>query len=215
MIKGWIFDLDGVITDTAEFHFKAWKKLAEEENLPFTREDNEQLRGVSRADSLKLLLKGKKVSQEHFEDMMTRKNKDYQALVEGMGPADALPGARELVKKLRNAGIRTAIGSSSRNAQRVIELLQMENLFDGVADGHSVENAKPAPDLFLHAAELLGLSPEECIVVEDAEAGVEAALAGGMTVVGVGPVERVGKAHFVFGDTSSIDPELVMNRKLH
>lgn len=215
MIKGWIFDLDGVITDTAEFHYLAWKKLAEEEGLPFTREDNEQLRGVSRADSLKLLLKGRRVSQEKFEEMMTRKNLDYQALVEKMGPDDALPGARELVMKLRNAGIRTAIGSSSRNAQRVIELLQMKDLFEVIADGHSVENAKPAPDLFLHAAELLGLLPEECVVVEDAEAGVEAALAGGMTAVGIGPYERVGKAQFVFSDTSLIDPERVMNTDLH
>lgn len=142
--------------------------------------------------------------------MMTRKNGYYQELVEKMGPEDALPGARELVKELRSRGIKTAIGSSSRNAGRVIELLQMEDIFDTIADGHSVANAKPAPDLFLHAASQLGLSPDECVVVEDAEAGVEAALAGGMCAVGIGPAERVGKAHYVYAETADIDLKEVM-----
>ncbi|MFW5802168.1 MAG: HAD-IA family hydrolase, partial [Spirochaeta sp.] len=115
-----------------------------------------------------------------------------------------LPGARELVAELRELGDKTAIGSSSKNARRVIELLQMQEMFDAVADGYSVEKAKPAPDLFLHAAGKLGLKPEECVVLEDAEAGVEAALAGGMTAVGIGPKERVGKAHFVYPETKDI-----------
>lgn len=209
MIKGWIFDLDGVITDTAEFHFEAWKKLADEEGIEFTREDNEQLRGVSRAASLRLLLKGKKVSDEQFQEMMTRKNGYYQQLFEAMGPEDALPGARSLVETLRSQGIKTAIGSSSKNAQRVIELLQMHHLFEAIADGNSVENAKPAPDLFMHAAAELGLRPEQCVVVEDAEAGVEAALAAGAIAVGIGPSERVGKAHFVYPHTRDINADEV------
>ena len=208
-IKAFIFDLDGVLTDTAEYHYLAWKRMAEEEGISFNRQDNEQLRGVSRAASLRLLLKGKPVNDQHFQEMMTRKNGYYQQLVEQMEPEDALPGARSLVEALREQGMKTAIGSSSKNAQRVVELLQMQSLFDAIADGHSVENAKPAPDLFIHAAAELGLSPEQCVVVEDAEAGITAALAAGAIAVGIGPSERVGKAHFVYPHTKDIHADEV------
>ena len=197
-IRGFIFDLDGVLTDTAEYHFRAWKRLAEEEGLPFSREDNEALRGVPRRESLLLLLKGRSYPEKKLAEMMERKNGYYLEFIREITPADLLPGARELLEELRAAGIKTAIGSASKNAGEVIERLGIRSLLDAVSDGYSVERQKPAPDLFLHAAEQLGLKPEECAVVEDAAAGVEAAQAGGFSTVGIGPTQRVGEADAVF-----------------
>ncbi|MFP4362696.1 MAG: beta-phosphoglucomutase [Spirochaetia bacterium] len=209
-IKAFIFDLDGVITDTAEFHFKAWKRMADEDGIPFTRQDNEALRGVSRAESLRRLLKGKEVTPEKFQEMMDRKNSYYREFLKTMTPDDLLPGAKELVLDLKKRGIKTAIGSSSKNAQTVLEGLEVTDMFEAVADGDSVENAKPAPDLFLHAAELMNLAPETCVVVEDAESGVEAALAGNFVAVGIGPEERVGKAHFRYDSTKDINVDEIV-----
>ncbi|MDW8326191.1 MAG: beta-phosphoglucomutase [Anaerolineales bacterium] len=198
MLKAFIFDLDGVITDTAEYHYRGWKRLADEEGLPFTREDNEALRGVSRRDSLLLLLKGRVYPEEKLQEMMARKNKYYLEFIKEITPRDLLPGAKELIEELRAAGYKTALGSASKNAREVIERLGIAALFDAISDGYSVERAKPAPDLFLHAAEQLGLPPNECVVVEDAAAGIEAARAGGFRSVGLGPRERVGAADAVF-----------------
>jgi beta-phosphoglucomutase len=196
-IKGLIFDLDGGLTDTAEYHFRAWKRLADEESIPFTREDNEALRGVSRRESLNLMLKGKRISEEQAEAWMERKNSYYQAFLEGMTPADILPGSQELLAELRRAGIKSAVASASKNARTVLEHIGLMEAVDVLCDGYSVERPKPEPDLFLFAAAQLGLPPAACVVVEDAEAGVEAALAAGMRCIGLGPPERVGKAHLV------------------
>jgi len=198
MIKAFIFDLDGVITDTAEYHFRGWQRLAQEEGLPFTREDNEALRGVSRRESLLLLLKGRTYPEAKLLEMMERKNNYYLEFIKEITPRDLLPGAKELVEELRAAGYKTALGSASKNAREVIERLGIAALFDAISDGYSVERAKPAPDLFLHAARQLGLAPGECVVVEDAAAGIEAARAGGFRSVGLGPRERVGAADAVF-----------------
>ena len=198
--QAFIFDLDGVLTDTAEFHYLAWKRLADEQGLPFTREDNEALRGVSRRDSLLILLKGKELPEERLQAWMERKNNYYLALVAQMSPADLLPGVLPLLQSLRARGVKIALGSASRNAPQVLGLLGIADLFDVVADGGSVERQKPAPDLFLHAAARLGLPPSACVVVEDAEAGVAAALAGGFRCIGLGPRERVGAAHLVISN---------------
>lgn len=198
MLRAFIFDLDGVITDTAEYHFRGWQRLAQEEGLPFTREDNEALRGVSRRESLLLLLKGRVYPEEKLQEMMARKNNYYLEFIKEITPRDLLPGAKELVEELRAAGYQTALGSASKNAREVIERLGIASLFDAISDGYSVERAKPAPDLFLHAAGQLGLPPSECVVVEDAAAGIEAARAGGFRSVGLGPRERVGAADAVF-----------------
>jgi beta-phosphoglucomutase len=198
MIQAFIFDLDGVITDTAEYHFRGWQRLAQEEGLPFTREDNEALRGVSRRESLLLLLKGRTYPEAKLLEMMERKNSYYLEFIKEITPRDLLPGAKELGEELRAAGYKTALGSASKNAREVIERLGIAALFDAISDGYSVERAKPAPDLFLHAARQLGLSPGECVVVEDAAAGIEAARAGGFRSVGLGPHERVGAADAVF-----------------
>lgn len=197
IIKGFIFDLDGVITDTAEYHYQAWQQLADEEGLTFNREMNETLRGVSRRDSLMKIIGDKKYSNADIEKMMFKKNELYKELVHKMTPEDLLPGALELIEELKANGIKIALGSASKNAKTVLDRLQIATKFDFIADGFSVANSKPAPDLFLFAAEKLHLKPEECVVVEDAAAGIEAALAGGMHAVGLGPEDRVGAAHLV------------------
>lgn len=198
MIRAFIFDLDGVITDTAEYHFRGWKRLADEGGLAFTREDNEHLRGIARRESLMLILKDRVYPEEKIQEMMERKNGYYLEFIKEISPRDLLPGARELLEEIRAAGLKNALGSASKNAGEVIERLGIHSLFDAISDGHSVARQKPAPDLFLHAAQQLGLSPAECIVVEDAAAGIEAARAGGFRSVGLGPAERVGKADVVF-----------------
>ena len=197
-IKAVIFDLDGVITDTSEYHYRAWKRLADEEGIPFTRDDNEKLRGVSRNECLKILLNGKRVSAEQFQEMMDRKNEYYVELLRQMTSENILSGAREIVLEIKRRGIKTAIASVSKNTRTVLQGTGIEDLFDVIVDGYSVKNTKPAPDIFLFAAKELGVKPEDCAVVEDAEAGIDAALAGNMLPIGIGPEERVGKARYRF-----------------
>ncbi len=197
-VRGFIFDLDGVLTDTAEFHYRAWQRLADEEGLPFNRQANEALRGVSRRESLRLIIGERPYPEDQIQAMMERKNRYYLQAVESISPADLLPGAQALLREIRAAGLKAGVGSASKNAAQVIERLGLRPLLDAVADGYSVERPKPAPDLFLHAAAQLGLPPAECAVVEDAAAGVEAARAGGFRTVGLGPPERVGQAEAIF-----------------
>jgi kojibiose phosphorylase len=199
-IRAFIFDLDGVLTDTAEYHYLAWKRLADEEGLPFNRTDNEALRGVSRRESLNLLLKDVTIPEETALTWMERKNAYYLDMINQMTPADALPGAIDLLKALRQAGLKIAIASASKNAALVIERLGIKALIDVLCDGNSVDRPKPAPDLFLFAAQQLGIPAEECVVVEDAAAGIIAAKAGGMCSIGLGPVDRVGEADLVLPD---------------
>lgn len=197
MIKGFIFDLDGVLTDTAEFHYLGWKRLADELGIPFTREDNEALRGIPRRESLMLILKGRQYPNEQILQMMERKNRYYLEFIRDITPRDLLPGGRELLEEIHAAGLKSALGSASRNASEVIDRLGIAHLLDAISDGNSVEFQKPAPDLFLHAAAQLGLSPSECVVVEDAAAGIQAARVGGFRSIGIGPPERVGMADLV------------------
>ena len=197
MIQGFIFDLDGVLTDTAEYHFRGWKRLADELGMPFTREDNEFLRGIPRRESLLLILKERQYSEEQILQMMERKNNYYLELIREITPRDILPGARELLEEIRAAGLKSAVGSASKNAPEVVERLGIARLLDAVSHGGSVERQKPHPDLFLHAAAQLGLEPVGCVVVEDAAAGIEAARAGGFRSVGLGPEQRVGAADII------------------
>ncbi|MDZ8088600.1 MAG: beta-phosphoglucomutase [Nostoc sp. DedQUE12b] len=203
-IQGFIFDLDGVLTDTAELHYLAWQKLADEEGIPFNREANEALRGVSRRASLMLIIGDRAYSEAQIEEMMERKNRYYVELIQNMTPQDLLPGAIALLDELRQAGIKIGIGSASKNARPVLERLGIVDKVDAIADGYSVQEPKPAPDLFLYAAKQLGIEPAQSVVVEDAAAGVEAALAAGMWAVGLGPVERVGAAHIVLPSLEGI-----------
>lgn len=203
-IQGVIFDLDGVLTDTSEYHYLGWKRLADEEGLPFDRQANEALRGVSRRESLLLLLGGRPATEAQMEEMMARKNRYYQEFIGQATEANLLPGALDLLGDLAAAGIKVAIASASKNARTVIERLGLERWVDAISDGYSVMQTKPAPDLFLHAAAQLGLAPDQCVVVEDAASGVQAALAGGMWAVGLGPAERVGAAHVVLPSLADV-----------
>lgn len=205
-----IFDLDGVLTDTAEQHYRGWQRLADEEGLPFDRAANEHLRGLSRRESLLALLGDREVDETTLEAWMARKNDYYVASLADMSPDDALPGAVELVHDAKRRGCLVAIGSSSKNAPLVLDKLGITDLFDAVADGSSVERAKPAPDLFLEAARRLGVPAADCIVVEDAGSGVDAALAAGMVAVGVGPQDRVGHANFRFDTPADVDLAAVL-----
>ncbi|MCP6758076.1 MAG: beta-phosphoglucomutase [Fischerella sp. CENA71] len=203
-IRGFIFDLDGVLTDTAEYHYLAWQKLADEEGLPFNREANEALRGVSRRESLLHIVGDKKYSEAQLQEMMERKNRYYVESIQNISPHDLLPGVVTLLDELKQAGIKIALGSASKNARTVIEKLGIANRIDAIADGYSVQRPKPAPDLFLYAANQLGLEPAQVIVVEDAEAGIEAALAGQMWTIGLGPAARVGAAHIVLPSLADV-----------
>lgn len=190
-IEAFIFDLDGVITDTAEYHYLAWKQLAEEENYPFTREDNEQLRGVSRRESLHRLLKGVTVSEETVQDYMQRKNDYYRTYLTQITPQNLLPNVAEFLRAAKLAGLRLGIGSASKNAVEVLERLELLNTFEAIGDGNSVVNGKPAPDLFVWVAGRLSINPSQALVFEDAEAGIEAARAGGFHTVGIGAEHNV------------------------
>ncbi len=198
MLSAFIFDLDGVLTDTAEYHFRAWNQLAAEENLPFSRDDNEHLRGISRRESLMLIIKDRIYSEAKIQEMMERKNSYYLEFIREISPRDLLPGAKELLDELSSAGLKIALGSASKNASGVLERLGICSLFDAISDGYSVEHQKPAPDLFLHAARQLNLPPAQCMVVEDAAAGIQAARTGGFRSIGLGPRERVGEAEIIF-----------------
>ena len=186
-IQGFIFDLDGVLTDTAELHYQAWQKLADESGLPFSRQANEALRGVSRRESLLKIVGDRQYPEAQLQAMMERKNQYYVESIATITSKDVLPGALELLAELRDAGLKIAIGSASKNARSVIEKLGLAHAIDEIADGNSVQRPKPAPDLFLHAAELLHLKPDQCVVVEDAAVGIAAALSAGMWAVGLGP----------------------------
>ena len=211
-IRGFIFDLDGVLTDTAEYHYQGWQRLADEEGIPFSRDRNDALRGVSRRASLELLLAGRVYPEAQMLEMMDRKNRYYLELLKQITPRDVLPGAQSLLGELRQAGLKIALGSASKNAREVVERLQIGPYFDGMADGYSVVRPKPAPDLFVYGAGLLALCVDECVVVEDAEAGVAAAKTAGMFAVGLGPPERVGAADAVFPDLSHVTLNDIVTR---
>lgn len=198
-IKGCIFDLDGVIVDTAKYHFLAWKKLATMLNIDFTEEDNERLKGVSRMASLDIILEiGNRVYDEKTkEEYASLKNKWYLDYINRMMPDEILPGSLEFISELKYSGIKVALGSASRNTPLILERLGIRKLFDAVADGNVVSKAKPDPEVFLTAARMIGVPLEECIVFEDAVAGIEAALNAGMRCIGIGSEKTLKDAHFV------------------
>jgi beta-phosphoglucomutase len=203
VIKACIFDLDGVIVDTAHYHFLAWKRLADELGVPFTEVENERLKGVSRMQSLEILLElGKLQLDKKIKEMLAeKKNTWFVEYVNRMKPEEIFPGVKELITALRKKGQKIALASSSKNAPAVIHLLQIENLFDAMVDGTMTVNSKPDPEVFLLAASMLNLKPADCVVFEDAEAGVEAALRAGMKCVGIGSVQQLSKANLVISKT--------------
>jgi len=187
MIKAVIFDLDGVIVSTDEFHYRAWKALADKEGIFFNKEINNRLRGVSRMASLDIILEKakKEYSEQEKIDLTSYKNDIYLKFLNDLTPNDLLSNALNLIYYLKDKGIKVAIGSSSRNTEKILKQLQITNLFNAIADGNDITRSKPNPEVFLVACEKLGLLPDECLVVEDAISGIEAAKAAGMTAVAI------------------------------
>lgn len=188
MYKGIIFDLDGVICFTDKYHYQAWKKLADNEGIYFDEEINNRLRGVSRMDSLEIILErsDREYTAEEKEQMAAAKNEEYVKLLSGMTTADLSDEVRNTLNTLRGKGYLLAIGSSSKNAKAILRRLGLGSFFDAVSDGTNISKSKPDPEVFLKAAEFLQLKPEECLVVEDAEAGIDAAVNGGFDSAGLG-----------------------------
>jgi len=197
-IEAVIFDLDGVIVTTDDYHYEAWKKIADQENIYFDREINERLRGVSRMESLEIILeKSSKIyNEEEKIELATRKNDYYKNLLENLTKEDILPGILETLNYLDNKKIKIAIGSSSKNTMFILNKIGLTNRFDAIVDGTMIKNSKPDPEVFLQAAEKVGIKSEKCLVVEDADAGVEAGKRAGMRVLGVGSAKNNENADY-------------------
>jgi beta-phosphoglucomutase len=194
-----IFDLDGVLVDTAKYHFKAWKRLTDMLGIDFTENDNERLKGVSRMASLEIILEigNMQLDERKKLEYATLKNNWYIEYISKMTPSEILPGCIRFITELKKEKILIAIGSASKNTPMILERVGIQGMFDAIADGNNITKAKPDPEVFLKAAEMVGIRPEECVVFEDAVAGVQAALNAGMMCIGIGSPEVLTKAHFV------------------
>lgn len=208
MLKAVLFDLDGVITDTAKFHYLAWRDLGKELGITIDEAFNEELKGVSRIDSLERILAfgglTEKYSVAEKEALCTKKNDHYLELIQQMTPADILPGILPLLEELREVGLKAIVTSASKNAPGILELLQVKDYFDGIVDPAAVAAGKPAPDIFLAGAALAGVQPAECIGVEDAASGVEAIKAAHIPAIAIGDAEVLAQADRVLADTSDL-----------
>lgn len=206
-ITAYIFDLDGVLVDTAGYHYQAWRVMANDLGFDFTELQNEKLKGVSRIDSLKLILGWGNVTknEEEMAVLAKKKNDDYLKMIEQMTPENLLPGASDLLKYLKANGYKIALGSASKNARLILDKTGVLPLFDAIVDGNIVTSSKPDPQVFLKAAELVNELPENCVVFEDAEAGVEAALRGKMHVIGVGDKNILADADVVVRSLQEIE----------
>lgn len=219
--KACIFDLDGVIVDTVPAHYIAWKAMADELNIPFSEEENEHLKGVSRIDSMKRILAMGNIekTEEEIIDYTTRKNEIYVEIISKMTPKDILPGVVEFIDLLRKNNVAVAIGSSSKNTPTILKGVGLEKAFDVIVDGNQVTHSKPDPEVFLKGATQLDFAPEECIVLEDAISGVEAAKRGGMKCIGVGDAKVLGAADVVITDMTELNIDflkaLYTNEELH
>jgi beta-phosphoglucomutase len=209
--KAFIFDLDGVIVDTAKYHFIAWQKIATALGIEFTLENNEQLKGVSRVRSLELILELGKItaSQEDKNKWLIQKNENYLSYLVDMDESELLPGILPILKYLKENNQKIALGSASKNARPILEKTGILHYFDAIVDGNDVSNAKPDPEVFLQAAKLLGISNENSIVFEDSVAGIQAANTAKMTSIGIGENKILFEADFIFGDFTHIDKEFI------
>ena len=208
-----IFDLDGVIVDTAKYHYLAWRNLANALGFDFTEEQNELLKGVSRIQSLEILLSIGKVnlSEEKKQVLLLQKNKEYLEYVNKMTSEEILPGVNDLLNFLEVNDIKYALGSASKNAPLILEKVGLLNRFTAIVDGNDVSKAKPDPEVFLIGAKKLGINPENCVVVEDAIAGIEAANAAKMISIGIGDASVLNEADYVFKDMTAITPDFLKN----
>lgn len=214
MYRGFLFDLDGVIVDTAKYHYQAWKELANRLGISFSIEDNERLKGVSRQKSFEIILEigGRSLSEAEKERCCEEKNERYLSYLARMGEDEVLPGVRFFLKSAREAGLKIALGSASKNSAYILEKLRLTAFFDAIIDGKSVAKAKPDPEVFLTGARALGLAAAECCVFEDAIAGIEAAHRAGMKAVGVGAREHLAAADIVIPGFNSILPQDIICR---
>jgi len=210
--KAVIFDLDGVIVSTDEYHYRAWKKVADEEAIYFDDKINMRLRGVSRMESLEIVLEKsqKQYSKKVKLLLAERKNSYYLDLIKSLTPDDILPGVIDLLSQLKENGIKIAIGSSSKNSPEILSHIGLGSYFDATVDGNNINNSKPHPEVFLKAAAALGLDPQDCIVVEDAASGVAAALAAGMQVIGVGSAATDKDADYTAESLEGFNMDLIV-----
>lgn len=208
-IKGVIFDLDGVIVTTDQMHYAAWKKVADEEGIYFDEEINKKLRGVSRLESLEIILQNTKTVYDDSQKEMIagRKNEYYKYMLGSLSQDHILPGVLKLLNGLKVENIKIAVGSSSKNARTILNKIGMGQYFDAVADGNEIKRSKPDPEVFLLAAMKLGLDPEDCLVVEDAEAGIDAAFSCGMKTLGIGAASTYLKADYRAKNLENMHPE--------
>ncbi len=208
--KAIIFDLDGVIVDTAKYHFIAWQDVARQLGINFTKKDNELLKGVSRVQSLEIILKlgQKSLNQTEKDAILKAKNEHYLVLISQMNEDEMLPGIKELLRDLKQKNIPFALGSASKNARRILEALNITDWFTAIVDGNDVSKAKPDPEVFLTAAKRLNMQPKNCIVVEDAQAGILAAKNAGMKAIGIGQVENLQQADVVLLDTKYLSVDI-------
>ncbi len=211
--KAIIFDLDGVIVDTAKYHFIAWQKIAKDLGFDFTHTDNEKLKGVSRVQSLELILQMAKrhLTQAEKDKLLVEKNEHYLSLISDMSSDELLPGMADLLDYLVQHKIPFALGSASKNARRILDALSLTDKFTAIVDGTDVSKAKPDPEVFLIAAQKLDYPPKDCIVIEDSKSGIEAANSVGMTSVGIGDKEVLKNANFVLKSTSELNPKWIEN----
>ena len=211
--KCFIFDLDGVIVDTAKYHFLAWQKLAQQLGIDFTPEHNEQLKGVSRVRSLDIILSlgNFEASQEDKNKWLVQKNEDYLSYLVNMDESEILPGVIPVLAFLKEKNQKIVLGSASKNAKPILEKAKIIAFFDAVVDGNDVLNAKPDPEVFLQGAKKVNFPPEKCIVFEDSVAGIQAANTGGMTSVGIGDEAVLNEADYVFPDFTYIDLNFIEN----
>ena len=209
--KGFIFDLDGVIVDTAKYHFLAWKKLANEIGIDFTETQNEQLKGVSRVRSLEKILSWGNITLEEtkFNELMGKKNDDYLTYIASMDESEILPDVVKVLDFLSNHNQRMSLGSASKNAREILTRVNLLDRLDAIVDGNDVSKAKPDPEVFLIAAEKMDVEPNECIVFEDAVAGVQAANAANMISIGIGDKSVLHEADYVFQDFTKMDEEFL------
>lgn len=210
-VKGFIFDLDGVIVDTAKYHFLAWQKIANQLDIEFTQKHNEQLKGVSRVRSLDIILELGEIraSQKDKNKWLIQKNEDYLSYLVDMDESEILPGVLPILKFLKEQNQPIALGSASKNARPILEKTGILDYFDAIVDGNDVSNAKPDPEVFLIAAKLLNTKPEDSIVFEDSVAGIQAANIGGMLSVGIGEVSVLNEAKYIFRDFTHIDKSFI------
>lgn len=211
MLKAVLFDLDGVITDSAKYHYMAWKKLADELEIPFDERYNEQLKGVSRMESLELVLRNGNqqdaYTQQEKRDLAEKKNLYYKELIRRITPADILPGIKELLISLKDKNIKTCVCSVSKNAYTIIDNLELRGYFDHIIDAARIKNAKPDSDIFAAGAYVLGVSPDECVGIEDAKAGIRAIQKAGILAVGVGTPEQMAGADLILNGTEELTRE--------